>query len=75
MMKKLLTLLALTSCVTTEITGIKPEQADTAVVRRTKSHKPLPERDTTEISDTARVPIGFDTSVEDWEADTTDIEI
>lgn len=32
-----------------------------------KPHKPLPPRDTTEVSDTARYEIGFDPSVEDWE--------
>ena len=32
-----------------------------------KPHKPLPPRDTTEVSDTARAEIGFDPSVEDWE--------
>ena len=65
---------ALTSCVFTEITDLAPEQADTVVVQRTKPEKSLPDRDTTEVSDTGRVPIGWNPNVEDWE-DTTDIEI
>ena len=63
----LLILFALTSCMSTEVIGfVEPiELADTTT--KAKPHKPLPPRDTTEVSDTARYEIGFDPSVEDWE--------
>jgi hypothetical protein len=66
-MKKLILLLALTSCISTEVIGFTDpiELADTTT--KAKPHKPLPPRDTTEVSDTARAEIGFDPSVEDWE--------
>ena len=65
MMKRLFILFALTSCMSTEVIGfVEPiELADTTTK---KPHKPLPPRDTTEVSDTARAEIGFDPSVEDW---------
>lgn len=64
-MRRLILLLALTSCISTEVIGFEPRVvADTTTK---KPHKPLPPRDTTEVSDTARAEIGFDPSVEDWE--------
>jgi hypothetical protein len=50
----------------TEVIGfVEPiELSDTTT--KAKPHKPLPPRDTTEVSDTARYEIGFDPSVEDW---------
>jgi hypothetical protein len=65
-MKRLFILLALTSCISTEVIGIVPEtKVDTTVAK--KPHKPLPPRDTTEVSDTGRAEIGFNPTVEDWE--------
>ena len=60
-------LLALTSCVIIEITDVKSEQADTVMFKRTKPYEPPPDRDTTEVPDTERIPIVFNPSVEDWE--------
>lgn len=61
-MKKLLIFLLLTSCIRTEIINAPIEQVDTVMIR--KSHKPLlPPIE----SDTTRVQIGFNPSVEDWE--------
>lgn len=60
-------LLALPSCVVIEITDVAPEQADTVVVHKTKPYEPPPDRDTTEVPDTERIPIVFNPSVEDWE--------
>ena len=65
-MKKLILLLALTSCISTEVIGFT-EPIVVADTTTKKPHKPLPPRDTTEVSDTARAEIGFDPSVEDWE--------
>lgn len=61
----LLLLLLLTSCVKTEVIH-EVQQQDTVMMK--KPHKPLhPPKDTTERQDTARVPIGWNPSVEDWE--------
>ena len=71
-MKKLILLLALTSCMNTEVIGlVEPiELADTTTK---KPHKPLPPMPP---ADTGRAEIGFDPTVEDWEqADTTNIEM
>ena len=60
----------------TEVIGfVEPiELADTTT--KAKPHKPLPPRDTIEISDTGRAEIGFNPTVEGWEeSDTTNIEI
>lgn len=60
-------LFALTSCVIIEITDVASEQADTVVAQRTKTDEPPPDRDTTEVPDTARIPIEWSPNVEDWE--------
>lgn len=59
-------LFALTSCMSTEVIGFTEPIVVTDTTTK-KPHKPLPPRDTTEVSDTARAEIGFDPSVEDWE--------
>lgn len=61
------------SCLKTEVIGYEPpEQAVDTL--STKAHRPppKPQRDTTERQDTARVPIGWNPSVEDWAE--TDVE-
>ena len=69
MMKRLFILLALTSCMSTEVIGIIPEQIDTVVMQKPHRppHPPLPPRDTTSVDDTSRVGIGFNPTVEDWD--------
>ena len=75
-MKRLIILLALTSCMSTEVIGFVEPTVVTDTTTKAKPHKPLPPRDTTEVSDTARAEIGFNPSVEDWEqADTCNIDI
>lgn len=66
-------LLCLNGCAKTEILGM-PEAHEPLDTLSTKAHRPPqnPPRDTTERQDTARVPIGWDPSVEDW--DKTEIE-
>ena len=56
------------SCAKTEILGM-PEAHELLDTLATKAHRPPPKppRDTTERPDTARVPIGWSPSVEDWE--------
>ena len=66
-MKRLFILLALTSCMSTEVIGFTEPIVVTDTTTKAKPHKPLPPRDTTEVSDTARAEIGFDPTVEDWE--------
>ena len=78
MRKSIFILLALTSCMSTEVIGFTEpiELADTTT--KAKPHKPLPSTHPIPPADTTdgREPIGFDPTVEDWEsADTTDIEI
>lgn len=75
-MKRLFILLALTSCMSTEVIGIiEPiELADTTT--KAKPHKPLPPTPPIPPADTGRAEIGFNPTVEDWEqADTTNIDI
>ena len=60
-------LFALTSCVIIEVTDVASEQADTVVVQRTRPDDPPPDRDTTEVPDTERIPIGWSPNVEEWE--------
>ena len=65
----LLILLLLTSCVKTEVIGL-PETAETWDTLPAKRPKPLNQalpKDTTETSDTVRVPISWSPSVEDWD--------
>ena len=66
-------LFALTSCISTEVIGFEPIVVTDTTTK--KPHKPLPPRDTTEVSDTARAEIGFDPSVEDWEETESEINI
>ena len=65
--------LCLSGCLKTEILGM-PEAHEQLDTLSTKAHRPPPKppRDTTERQDTARVPIGWGPSVEDW--DETDVE-
>ena len=73
---RLLLFLAVTlcpSCLKTEVIGYEPpEQAVDTMAKKERPMPPKPPRDTTERQDTARVPIGWDPSVEDW--DETEIE-
>ena len=75
-MRRLFILLALTSCMSTEVIGfVEPiELSDTTT--KAKPHKPLPPTPPIPPADTSRAEIGFNPTVEDWEsADTTNIEI
>ena len=77
-MKRLFILLALTSCMSTEVIGFVEPTVVTDTTTKAKPHKPLPPTPPIPPADTTdeREPIGFDPTVEDWEsADTTDIEI
>lgn len=65
MTKRLAILLVLTSCISTEVIGYEPEQIDTVAIQRRKPHKPLPPMPP---ADTTKQPIGWNPSVEDWEA-------
>ena len=60
-------LFALTSRVIIEVTDVASEQADTVVAQRTRPDDSPPDRDTTEVPDTARIPIGWSPNVEEWE--------
>lgn len=51
----------------TEVIGFVEPTVVTDTTTKAKPHKPLPPRDTTEASDTARYEIGFNPTVEDWE--------
>lgn len=62
----LLIIVCLSSCIQTELLNAPEGVVDAAQMYK-KLHKPLPPRDTTEIIDTARIPIGFNPTVEDWE--------
>ena len=54
----------LTSCLKTEVLNA-PAEEEVVVSKRKKPEKPLPEKP--EQTDTTRVPIEFNPSVEDWE--------
>ena len=61
-------LFILTSCVKTEVLNVpQPMPIDTTVVLKTA------EADTTQRQDTARVPIGWNVSVGDWEETEKDL--
>lgn len=64
------------SCMKTSVLNA-PEVEPTDTVRKYKPHRPphppVPPRDTTEVNDTARVPIGFNPSVGDWEEEDIDL--
>lgn len=64
-MVALLILLLLSSCISTEVLNAPEEVVE--VERMKKPHKPLPQRDTAEVDDTARYSIGFEPTVEDWD--------
>lgn len=72
-MRKLISLLSLlwlmslpASCLKTEVLNAPTYEGIDTEVKREKPHKPdRPPRDTTEVDDTARVPIGWNPSVED----------
>ena len=68
-------MIALTSCMKIEIVNMMPDQVDTIMVQRSKPHKPLPPRDTTEVNDTARVEIGFNPSVGGWKDEEQDVNL
>ena len=55
--------LLMTSCVKTEVINAT-EEHEAVVEKRRKPEKPMPEKPET---DTTRVPIEFNPSVEDWE--------
>jgi len=75
-MKRLFILLALTSCMSTEVIGFVEPIELTDTTTKAKPHKPLPPTPPIPPADTGRAEIGFNPTVEDWEsADTTDIEI
>ena len=78
-MKRLIILLALTSCMSTEVIGFVEPTVVTDTTTKAKPHKPLPPTPPIPPADTTddgREPIGFDPTVEDWEeSDTTNIEI
>lgn len=54
----------LTSCLKTEVLNA-PAEEGVVVEKRKKPEKPLPDKP--EQTDTTRVPITFNPSVEDWE--------
>lgn len=73
-MKRLVILLLLTSCVKTEVLNAPTYEGIDTSVKREKPHKPdRPPRDTTEVDDTARIPISFDVSVDDWDEINVDL--
>lgn len=64
------------SCIKTEVLNApEEEKADTVMTKKPQRppHPPVPPSDTTEVEDTARVPIGFNPSVGDWEAEGIDL--
>ena len=76
MMKRLFILLALTSCMSTEVIGFVEPTVVTDTTTKAKPHKPLPPTPPIPPADTGRPEIGFNPTVEDWEqADTCNIDI
>lgn len=71
-MRLILLLLLLTSCLQTEVLNAPIEHVDTVQMYK-KPHKPRPPRATTEVDDTARIPISFDVSVDDWDEINVDL--
>lgn len=58
----------MTSCVKTEVLNVPlTKSIDTSVVKKHRPHPPRPPQDT------ARIPIGFDAVVKEWEV--TEIEL
>lgn len=72
-MKRLFILLALTSCMSTEVIGFVEPIVVTDTTTKAKPHKPLPPTPPIPPADTTdeREPIGFDPTVEDWEESQT----
>ena len=68
----LLNLFLLTSCYKTEVLNA-PAEKEVVVERRKKPEKPLPEKP--EQTDTTRVPIEFNPSVEDWNQSNNNVEL
>ena len=66
----LLILILLSSCVKTEVLNV-PMEEEVVVEKRKKPEKPLPDKP--EQTDTTRVPITFNPSVEDWEEINEDV--
>lgn len=74
LMSLLIWLSLLTSCLKTEvINAIEPEEHEAVVEKRRKPEKPLPEKP--EQTDTTRVPIEFNPSVEDWNQSNNNVEL
>jgi hypothetical protein len=69
-MKRLALLLLLLSCMKTEVLNA-PEEEEVVVEKRKKPEKPL--HDKPEQTDTTRVSITFEPSVEDWNETETEI--
>lgn len=63
----LLLLLALTSCISTEVIGYEPEQIDTIAIQRRKPHKPLPPMPPADTTNEDRVPIDWNANVGEWD--------
>ena len=63
-MKRLIVLLALTSCMSTEVIGFVEPIVVTDTTTKAKPHKPLPPIPPTDTTD-EREPIGFNPTVED----------
>ena len=62
---------SLFSCAKTEVLNVSVPHLDTIA---TKAHRPpKPPRDTIQRQDTARVPIGWNVSVGDWEETEKDL--
>jgi hypothetical protein len=66
-MKKLILLLALTSCISTEVIGFTEPIVVTDTTTKAKPHKPVPPTPPIPPTDTGKAEIGFNPTVEDWE--------
>jgi hypothetical protein len=66
-MKRLAILLAMTSCISTEVIGYEPEQIDTIAIQRRKPHKPLPPMPPADTTNEDRVPIDWNANVGEWD--------
>lgn len=67
MRKSVILLLALTSCISTEVIGYEPEQIDTIAIQRRKPHKPLPPMPPADTTNEDRVPIDWNANVGEWD--------
>lgn len=68
-MKRIALLLAMTSCITTEVIECEPlqEQIDTIAIQRRKPHKPLPPMPPVDTTNEDRVPIDWNANVGEWD--------